>query len=512
MSLRIYNTLSRRVEEFAPLTPGHVRMYVCGMTVYDLCHLGHARAMVAFDVVQRWLKTSGLKVTYVRNVTDIDDKIIRRAVENGETIRSLTDRMVDALHQDADALGIERPTHEPRATEYVPQMLSLISQLEKKGLAYQAKEGTGAGDVNYAVRKFSGYGKLSGKSLDELRAGERVDVLDGKDDPLDFVLWKSAKPAEPDDAKWPSAYGPGRPGWHIECSAMACELLGESFDIHGGGADLQFPHHENEIAQSEGAFGKPLAGTWMHNGFVRVDNEKMSKSLGNFFTIREILAKYDAETVRFFILRAHYRSPLNYSDAHLDDARNSLKRLYTALQEADSMLLGRGHVAEAAESVFELSDAEGSIQSFVAAMNEDFGTPEAVAVLFVVARSVQTLRNALAHSSILAVTEEEILWKSLLDETVLLRSLGKCLGLLQGDPRAFLQFRSLSLQSTAVASAEIEAEVFYGSEKIESLILERAQAKAAKNFALADKIRTDLLAQGIVLKDSPTGTTWEAGS
>jgi cysteinyl-tRNA synthetase len=467
MSLRIYNTLSRRVEEFSPLTPGHVRMYVCGMTVYDLCHLGHARAMVAFDVVQRWLKTSGLKVTYVRNVTDIDDKIIRRAVENGETIRSLTDRMVDALHQDADALGIERPTHEPRATEYVPQMLSLISQLEKKGLAYQAKEGTGAGDVNYAVRKFSGYGKLSGKSLDELRAGERVDVLDGKDDPLDFVLWKSAKPAEPDDAKWPSAYGPGRPGWHIECSAMACELLGESFDIHGGGADLQFPHHENEIAQSEGAFGKPLAGTWMHNGFVRVDNEKMSKSLGNFFTIREILARYDAETVRFFILRAHYRSPLNYSDAHLDDARNSLKRLYTALNSV------RPGPVEGAVSVIDWSNPFAV--RFKAAMDEDFGTPEAMAVLFELAGEVNKTASA--------------------EMAGLLQNLGGCLGLLQSDPGAYLQ-----------AGAGLD------EASIQKMIAQRAQAKAAKDFALADKIRTDLLAQGIVLKDSPTGTTWEAGS
>ena len=462
MSLRIYNTLKRDVETFSPLVPGHVRMYVCGMTVYDLCHLGHARAMVAFDVVQRWLKTSGFKVTYVRNVTDIDDKIIRRAVENGETIRSLTDRMVQALHQDADALGIERPTHEPRATEYVPQMLSLIGRLEKKGLAYQAKEGTGAGDVNYAVRKFNGYGKLSGKSLDELRAGERVDVLDGKDDPLDFVLWKSAKPAEPDDAKWPSAYGPGRPGWHIECSAMACELLGESFDIHGGGADLQFPHHENEIAQSEGAFGKPLAGTWMHNGFVRVDNEKMSKSLGNFFTIREILQKYDAETVRFFILRAHYRSPLNYSDAHLDDARNSLKRLYTAL----------ALVAPAGTGI----DWSNTFAArFKAAMDEDFGTPEAMAVLFELAGEVNRTASA--------------------ETAALLKGLGGCLGLLQNEPGAYLQ-----------AGAGLD------EASIQALIAQRAQAKAAKDFALADKIRTDLMAKGIVLKDSPAGTTWEAAS
>lgn len=462
MSLRIYNTLTRDVKAFSPLVPGHVRMYVCGMTVYDLCHLGHARAMVAFDVVQRWLRTSGLKVTYVRNVTDIDDKIIRRAVENGETIRALTDRMVEALHQDADALGIERPTHEPRATDYVPQMLSLIGQLERKGLAYQSQSGTGAGDVNYAVRKFTGYGKLSGKSLDELRAGERVDVLDGKDDPLDFVLWKSAKPTEPDDAKWDSPYGAGRPGWHIECSAMACELLGESFDIHGGGADLQFPHHENEIAQSEGAFGRPLAGTWMHNGFVRVDNEKMSKSLGNFFTIREILAKYDAETVRFFILRAHYRSPLNYSDAHLDDARNSLKRLYTALA-----------LVPADEVAIDWSNPFAA--RFKAAMDEDFGTPEAMAVLFELAGEVNKTASA--------------------EMAGLLKNLGGCLGLLQNEPGAYLQ-----------AGAGLD------EASIQALIAQRADAKLAKNFALADKIRTDLLAQGIVLKDSPAGTTWEAAS
>ena len=320
MNLRNYNTLTRTLEIFSPLESGKVRMYVCGMTVYDLCHLGHARSMLAFDVVQRWLRASGLQVTYVRNVTDIDDKIIRRALENKETIRSLTDRMIEALHQDADALGIERPTMEPRATEFVPQMLSLIDRLEQKGLAYQAPNG----DVNYSVRKFADYGKLSGKSIDDLRAGERVAVSEGKEDPLDFVLWKSAKDSEPEGAKWPSRFGTGRPGWHIECSAMGCEMLGESFDIHGGGADLQFPHHENEIAQSEGAFGKPLARYWMHNGFVTRDNEKMSKSLGNFFTIREILAQFDAETTRFFIIRTHYRSALNYSDAHLDDARNGL--------------------------------------------------------------------------------------------------------------------------------------------------------------------------------------------
>jgi len=455
MSLRIYNTLSRALEPFTPIEAGHVRMYVCGMTVYDLCHLGHARAMVAFDVVQRWLKSSGYRVTYVRNVTDIDDKIIKRALDNGETIRSLTDRMVEALHQDADALGIERPTHEPRATEYVPQMLSLIGTLEQKGLAYQA----GNGDVNYAVRKFPGYGKLSGKSLDELRAGERVAVLDGKDDPLDFVLWKSAKPTEPAEAKWDSAYGPGRPGWHIECSAMSCEMLGESFDIHGGGADLQFPHHENEIAQSEGATGKPLARVWMHNGFVRVDNEKMSKSLGNFFTIREILAKYDPETVRFFIIRAHYRSPLNYSDAHLDDARGALKRLYTALHSVKP-------------ATVEIDWLNSYAARFKSAMDEDFGTPEAMAVLFELATEVNKTRSPQLAG--------------------LLKALGGCLGLLQDDPEKFLKAGS-SLDEAA----------------IRALIEQRAAAKQAKNFAEADRVRNELLAQGIVLKDSSTGTTWE---
>lgn len=458
MSLRIYNTLTRAVEDFSPLVPGHVRMYVCGMTIYDLCHIGHARMMMAFDVVQRWLNASGYQVTYVRNITDIDDKIIKRAVERGISIRALTDEMIVAMNQDIGALGIEPPTLEPRATEYVPQMLGMIETLEKKGLAYRS----GNGDVNYAVRKFPGYGKLSGKSLDELRAGERVAVLDGKEDPLDFVLWKSAKPSEPDDAKWQSAYGPGRPGWHIECSAMSCQTLGETFDIHGGGADLQFPHHENEIAQSEAANGKPLARFWVHNGFVRVDNEKMSKSLGNFFTIREVLAKYDAETVRFFIVRAHYRSALNYSDAHLDDARNSLKRLYTAL-----------HLVQPADVRLDWSHPFAA--RFKAAMDEDFGTPEAVAVLFDLAGEVNKTRSA--------------------ELAGLLKALGGCLGLLQNDPAAFLQ-----------AGAGLDEAA------IQSLIQQRAAAKAGKNFLEADRIRQDLLARGIVLKDSPAGTTWEAKS
>ena len=458
MSLRIYNTLSRAVEDFSPLVPGQVRMYVCGMTIYDLCHIGHARMMMAFDVVQRWLKVSGYEVVYVRNITDIDDKIIKRAVERGITIRALTDEMIVAMHQDIGALGIEPPTLEPRATEYVPQMLGMIDTLEKKGLAYRS----GNGDVNYAVRKFAGYGKLSGKSLDELRAGERVAVLDGKDDPLDFVLWKSAKASEPDDAKWGSDYGPGRPGWHIECSAMSCQTLGETFDIHGGGADLQFPHHENEIAQSEGANGKPLARFWVHNGFVRVDNEKMSKSLGNFFTIREVLAKYDPETVRFFIVRAHYRSALNYSDLHLDDARASLKRLYTAL-----------HLVPPADVVIDW--AHPFAARFKAAMDEDFGTPEAVAVLFELAGEINKTQSA--------------------ELAGLLKSLGACLGLLQNEPGAFLQ-----------AGAGLD------EASIVTLIAQRAAAKQAKDFAAADRIRQDLLAQGIVLKDGPGGTTWEVQS
>ena len=456
MSLHIYNTLSRELEHFLPLEPGRVRMYVCGMTVYDLCHLGHARSMVAFDVVQRWLKCCGLHVTYVRNITDIDDKIIKRSLENGQTVRELTDRMIDALHQDADALGIERPDHEPRATDHVPSMLKLIAQLEQKGLAYRSVDG----DVNFAIRKFDGYGKLSGKSPDALRAGERVAVTQTKDDPLDFVLWKSAKPTEPHDVKWDSAYGQGRPGWHIECSAMCSELLGQTVDIHGGGADLQFPHHENEIAQSQGASGQPLARYWMHNGFVTRDNEKMSKSLGNFFTIRDILTRYDAQTLRFFIVRSHYRSALNYSDSHLDDARQSLKRLYTALDL----------VAPSDEVI----DWHHPIAArFKAAMDDDFGTPEAVAVLFDLASEVNKSQSS--------------------QQAGLLKALGGCLGLLQGNPKAFLQ-AGTTLSQTDIAN----------------LVAQRTVAKSAKDYAQADRIRQVLLAQGIVLKDTAAGTSWES--
>ena len=494
MSLRIYNTLTRGLEDFSPIEPGHVRMYVCGMTIYDLCHIGHARMMMAFDVAQRWLKVCGYRVTYVRNITDIDDKIIRRAVERGISIRALTDEMIAAMQQDIGALGIEPPTLEPRATEYVPQMLAMIKTLQAKGYAYQSgAAGDGErGDVNYAVRKFDGYGKLSGKSIDELRAGERVAVLDGKQDPLDFVLWKSAKDSEPEDAKWASDYGPGRPGWHIECSAMSCQTLGETFDIHGGGADLQFPHHENEIAQSEAANGKPLARFWMHNGFVRVDNEKMSKSLGNFFTIREVLekrdpvtnqVKYPPETIRFFIVRSHYRNALNYSDWHLEDANVALRRLYSALA---SVLPGSSR---------KIDWTNPYAERFKTAMDNDFGTPEAIAILFELAREIN--RNQ-TSATIQAA-----------DLSTLLRNLGGCLGLLHEEPRRFLnpgpQSQIEAMLPRFMRDAQ-EAQERY----VEGLITQRTAAKAAKNFAEADSIRQELLASGIVLKDSPTGTTWEA--
>ncbi|WP_334159144.1 cysteine--tRNA ligase [Oryzomicrobium sp.] len=458
--LKIYNSLAREKQDFHPIEPGKVRMYVCGMTVYDYCHLGHARVLVVFDMVRRWLRASGYDVTYVRNITDIDDKIIKRAVENGETIRQLTDRFIAYMHEDADALGVERPDHEPRATQFVPQMLSMIGTLEEKGLAYQAS----GGDVNYAVRKFPGYGKLSGKSLDDLRAGERVEVQadSGKHDPLDFVLWKHAKAEEPAEVKWASPWGDGRPGWHIECSAMSSSLLGNHIDIHGGGQDLQFPHHENEIAQSEGAHGHGFVNYWIHNGFVRVDDEKMSKSLGNFFTIRQVLEQYDPEVVRFFILRAHYRSPLNYSDAHLDDARGALTRLYTAL---------RG--VEAAAGGVDWNEAHA--QRFKAALDDDFGTAEAMAVLF-------DLANELNKSRDPATARQ-------------LKGLGAVLGLLQRDPLEFLQGGPV-------------AEEGYAAERIEALIQARAEAKKAKNFAESDRIRDELKAAGVLLEDGPGGTTW----
>ena len=462
--MKIYNTLKREKQEFVPITPGNVGMYVCGMTVYDYCHIGHARVMVVFDMVQRWLRASRLDVTYVRNITDIDDKIIKRAVENGETISQLTNRFIGFMDEDAAALGVQKPDHEPRATQYVPQMLSMIGRLEKNGLAYKAADG----DVNYAVRGFDGYGKLSGKSLDELRAGERVDVNSTKRDPLDFVLWKSAKAGEPADTRWDSPWGAGRPGWHIECSAMASDLLGNTFDIHGGGADLQFPHHENEIAQSEGANQCGFVNTFMHNGFVRVDEEKMSKSLGNFFTIREVLKKYDAEVVRFFILRAHYRSPLNYSDVHLDDAKAALTRVYTALKP----LAGAGVRVQAPETL----DWSGSPHAarFREAMDDDFNTPIAISVLFDLAGEVNRTGDAALAAQ--------------------LKALAGVMGLLDRDPQTFLHAESASAEG--MQPAEIEAK-----------IAARKAAKAAKDFKLADAIRAELIAAGIVLEDNPGGAT-----
>jgi cysteinyl-tRNA synthetase len=452
--LKIYNTLAREKQEFVPLVAGQVRMYVCGMTVYDYCHLGHARVMLVFDIVRRWLRALGFNVIYVRNITDIDDKIIKRAQENNEPIEALTARFIAAMDEDNAALGVEKPDFEPRATEHVPGMLKMIETLEHRGLAYRAA----SGDVNFAVRKFPDYGKLSGKSLDDLRAGERVEVLPGKQDPLDFVLWKKAKEGEP---YWESAWGRGRPGWHIECSVMSSALLGTHFDIHGGGQDLQFPHHENEIAQSEGASQSKFVNCWMHNGFVRVDNEKMSKSLGNFFTVREVLARYDAEVVRFFIIRAHYRSPLNYSDQHLDDAKHALTRLYTALKDID-----------AAAGVIDWNEAHA--KRFRDAMNDDFNTPEAVAVLFDLANELNKTRSA--------------------RDAALLKSLAGILGLLQRKPEQFLQ---------ALPAGE-----GLTPQRIEALIAERTAARKARKFAEADRIRKELLDAGIALEDTSKGTIW----
>lgn len=476
--LKIYNTLAREKQTFTPIVAGKVSMYVCGMTVYDYCHLGHARVMVVFDMVSRWLRASGLDVIYVRNITDIDDKIIKRANENNETIGQLTRRFIDAMDEDSAKLGVIRPDVEPKATEFIGDMVAMTSTLIEKGFAYTATNG----DVFYSVNKFEGYGKLSGKSLEDLRAGERVEVDTYKKDPMDFVLWKAAKPNEP---SWDSPFGgpsngKGRPGWHIECSAMSSHYLGKHFDIHGGGQDLQFPHHENEIAQSEAAHseakngeaahnhnGEPcqMVNYWMHNGFVRLDDEKMSKSLGNFFTIRTVLEKYDAEVVRFFILRAHYRSPLNYSDHHLDDAKSALTRLYTAL---------RG--VQVSEEKIDWQQAQAA--KFKTAMDDDFNTPEALAVLF-------DLANDLNKTKSVATAK-------------LLKHLAGVLGLLQRTPESYLQ-------------SDVAASATENALDIDALIIQRVEAKKAKNFAEADQIRKNLAEQGIVLEDTAQGTIWRRG-
>ena len=469
--LKLYNTLTRSKETFVPLVAGEVRMYVCGMTVYDYCHIGHARMLVAFDAIQRWLRASGYRVTYVRNITDIEDKIIRRAVENGETIASLTNRFIAAMQEDEAALSIQRPDAEPRATQYVPQMLGMIELLRGNGYAYPSSDG----DVVFAVRKFAGYGRLSGKSLDDLRAGERVAVAGGKQDPLDFVLWKSAKPDEPPEVRWDSPFGCGRPGWHIECSAMSTELLGRQFDIHGGGADLQFPHHENEIAQSDGALFADGSGSfvryWLHNGFVQVNDEKMSKSLGNFFTIRDVLKSHDGEVIRFFILRAHYRSPLNYTRESLDDAREGLLRLYNALSTSSGQQVDIGAI----------DWKEPRAARFAEAMNDDFNTVIAIAVLFELAGSLNRSRHP--------------------REELLLRQLAGVLGLLGQAPEAVR--RSGLRGPEAIAGSGTLSD-----ESIEQRIATRAAAKKAKQYAQADQIRAELAQAGIVLEDTAGGTTW----
>ncbi|MCB1921530.1 MAG: cysteine--tRNA ligase [Candidatus Competibacteraceae bacterium] len=466
--LQIFNSLTRQKEEFRPIEPGKTRMYVCGMTVYDYCHIGHARVMVVFDIVLRWLRIKGYDVTYVRNITDIDDKIIRRAQENGEDFHALTHRFIQAMHEDLDALGILPPTWEPRATEAMADMLAMIQILVNKGFAYTG----GSGDVYYDVSRFERYGQLANKKLEDLRAGARIDVEEAKDDPLDFVLWKAAKPGEP---SWPSPWGPGRPGWHIECSAMSTHCLGEHFDIHGGGMDLKFPHHENEIAQSEAASGQPYVNIWMHNGFVQINEEKMSKSLGNFFTVRDVLQRYQPEVVRLFILSSHYRGPLNYADENLDHAKASLTRLYTALRGLPAM---------------DAPIEENWRVRFTQAMDDDFNTPEALAVLFDLAREINRLR-----------IEQETAAAAL---GVSLRQLGGWLGLLQADPESFLQGGDpLSAVDTATKGASV-----YAAKQIEKLIAERTAARQAKNWTEADRIRRALQEVGIVLEDTPKGTIW----
>jgi cysteinyl-tRNA synthetase len=487
--LVIHNSLTGAKERFQPIEPGKVRIYACGMTVYDYCHIGHARAHVVFDVVVRYLRWSGFDVTFVRNITDIDDKIIRRTAETGETLPALTQRYIDAMNEDFAALGILPADYEPRATEYTEnaRIQAMIQALVDRGHAYQA----GNGDVYYRVASFPDYGRLSGKRLADLRAGARVEVDEAKDDPLDFVLWKAAKPGEP---AWDSPWGPGRPGWHIECSVMSTELLGEHFDIHGGGLDLKFPHHENEIAQSCGATGAKFVNYWMHNGFVRVDEEKMSKSLGNFFTIREVLERYPAEAIRYFVLSSHYRSPLNYTEQNLDQAEAALRRLYTSL---------RGVVPGGSVN-------EDWVARFRAVMDDDFNTAEALALYQQLAGALNTAKAAgdIAGAAMLAAT---------------LRSVAGVLGLVQADPDAWLKSGGrVDLQAEGVQSgAQVSGTPTLGAgdsaafplceHEIEARIEARAHARRRKDFAESDRIREELAAAGIILEDGPGGTTWRRG-
>ncbi|KPV41243.1 cysteinyl-tRNA synthetase [Thiohalorhabdus denitrificans] len=467
MTLHVYNSLTRQKERFEPADPAHVRMYVCGMTVYDDCHMGHARVMVVFDVIVRYLRARGYGVEYVRNITDIDDKIIARAAENNESVEALTERVIARMHEDLDALGVVRPDAEPRATQSVEQMIEMIQGLIDRGYAYA----TDSGDVYYAVQKFANYGRLSGESIEDLRAGARVEAEPDKRDPLDFALWKAAKPGEP---AWDAPWGKGRPGWHIECSAMSTNHLGCTLDIHGGGADLRFPHHENEIAQSEAALDCTFAKYWIHNGFVRVDDEKMAKSLGNFFTIREVMEQYDPEILRFFLMSSHYRSPLNYTEDNLRGATEGLERLYTALEDVEPVVYeDPDHVDE---------DLLPWVVRFRTAMDDDFNTPEALAALFELAREVNKRKEEDPDGARAAAGA--------------LKLLAGWLGLLQRDPKAFLQ------RDTGGFPAE----------EIEKLIEQRTEARKSKDFATADAIRDRLAANGIELEDRPDGTVWRRGS
>ncbi|MDH3543635.1 MAG: cysteine--tRNA ligase [Desulfuromonadales bacterium] len=488
MSLRVYNTLSGKKEEFQPLVPNKVGMYVCGVTVYDYCHIGHARANIVFDIVYRYLQYSNYDVTYVRNYTDVDDKIIARANERGITSQALSEEFIDAFDEDMAALGLRKPTHEPKATEHIAQIIALVQGLIAKGMAYES-----AGDVYYSVDTFPSYLKLSKRNMEEMQAGARIAPGELKRNPMDFALWKTAKPGEP---SWESPWGAGRPGWHIECSAMSSALLGETFDIHGGGRDLIFPHHENEIAQSEGASGKPFVKYWLHNGFVNVNQEKMSKSLGNFFTIRDILKSYDAEVVRFFILTAHYRSPIDFSDQNLEESRHGLTRFYEALAQLDKGLAKadkeapQGAVPESlAEPVARLTQLE---ERFRAAMDDDFNTALAIGHMF---DAVRAINRILAEENTLKGRLQEILGRGRDD---LLR-LGEVLGLFVSEPSAWL----------ARSAQEGLSESGLSAKEIESLILERREARANKDFARSDQIRDDLAAKGIQLLDGPEGTTWK---
>ena len=479
-TLKIYDSMTTEKRVFQPLQAGKIGMYVCGMTVYDYCHIGHARVMVAFDVVSRWLRHLGFEVNYVRNITDIDDKIIARANENGEEIGQLTERFITAMHEDATALGCANPDSEPRATQHIGDMLQMIGTLEQKDHAYAAANG----DVYYAVETFDGYGKLSKRKLADLQAGSRVDVDTDKKNPFDFVLWKAAKEGEP---QWDSNWGGGRPGWHIECSAMSTKCLGNSFDIHGGGHDLQFPHHENEIAQSEAATGCTYANNWMHVGFINVDGEKMSKSLGNFFTIREVMEKFHPETIRFFILSSHYRSQVNFSDAALKEAHSGLTRVYQALKAADAVLGDLGDTADNSEADF-YPELKSYSADFIKAMNDDFNTPQAISVLFSLAKEV----NKLARE-----TEDPQALAKLKLAAQTLKALAATLNIGQLNPTEFLQ-----AQIGAVSEGQMT------DEQIDTLIQERIDAKANKDFARADEIRDLLQQNSIELEDSKQGTSW----